>query len=150
MAASWVSPVSDEPFLITVSIWRGSLTHQYISETREFTINIPSEKHVDIVYKAGTTSGREVDKFKLLGLKTVKSSVIETPGLDGMLGFLECTVVNQVEVGESTLFIAEVKAVHVLEELYTRYGWDLNKAKILLHHSGRGFTTPSKLILALK
>jgi len=67
MAASWVSPVSDEPFLITVSIWRGSLTHQYISETREFTINIPSEKHVDIVYKAGTTSGREVDKFKLLG-----------------------------------------------------------------------------------
>ncbi|MEM0004026.1 MAG: flavin reductase family protein [Desulfurococcaceae archaeon] len=148
MSASWVSPVSDEPFLVAVSIWKGSLTHQNIRETGEFTVNIPSDKHLNTVYKAGVVSGREVDKISSLGLRLLKSSVIETPGLEDMLGFIECKVVNEVEVGESTLFIAEVKAVHVVEEAYTRYGWDLNKAKILLHHGGRGFTTPSKLILA--
>jgi len=148
MSASWVTPVSDEPFLIALSIWKGSLTYQYIRETGEFTINIPSDKHVDLVYRAGSVSGREVDKIAQLGLKTVKSSVIETPGLEDMLGFLECKVVKEVEVGESSLLIAEVKAIHVVGEVYTKYGWDLYKAKILLHHSRRGFTTPSKLILA--
>lgn len=150
MAASWVTPVSDEPFLVAVSIWKGSLTHQFIKETGEFTINVPSEKHVNLVYKAGALSGREVDKIQALGLKTIASSVIKTPGLDDMLGFLECRVVNEVDLGESTLFIAQVEAIHVQRELYTRYGWDLSKAKILLHHGGRAFTTPSRLILAQK
>lgn len=150
MSASWVSPVSDEPFLVAVSIWKGSLTFQNIKETGEFTINVPSEKHLHTVYKAGTTSGREVDKVSTLGLRLAKSSLIETPGLEDMLGFLECKVVNEFDAGESALFLAEVKAIHVLEEAYTKYGWDLNKAKILLHNGGRGFTTPSRLILAHK
>ncbi|MEM4005821.1 MAG: flavin reductase family protein [Desulfurococcaceae archaeon] len=148
MSASWVSPVSDEPFIVAVSIWKGSLTYQNIKETGEFTINIPSEKHLDIVYKAGTISGREIDKISTLGLRLAKSSIIEAPGLEDMLGFLECRVINEIEVGESALFLAEVKTVHVVEEMYTRYGWDLSKAKILLHNGGRGFTTPYKLILA--
>lgn len=146
MAASWVSPISDEPFLVLLSIWKGSLTYQYIKETGDFTINIPMVEHVELVYKAGSVSGREVDKFTLLGLRVVKSNVVETPGLDNMLGFLECRVVNETEYDETAVFIARVEAIHVREDTYTRYGWDLNKAKILLHLGGRGFATPSKLI----
>lgn len=150
MAASWVTPLSDEPFLVGLSIWKGSLTYENIKETKELTINIPSDKHVDIVYKAGILSGREVDKIKALGLQLVNSSVIQTPGLGDMLGFLECKVVNEVDLGESALFIVRVEAIHVAEDLYTKYGWDLGKAKTLLHHGGRGFTTPYRLILARK
>lgn len=148
MAASWVTPVSDEPFLLAISIWKGSLTHQYISDVKEFTVNVPSEKHVEIVYKAGTMSGRSVDKMSVLGLRTVKSTKIGTPGLEGMLGFLECKVVSEVDLGESTLFIARVEAIHVIGELFTKYGWDLSKARVLMHNSGRGFTIPGKLVLA--
>lgn len=150
MAASWVSPVSDEPFLVALSVWKGSLTYQYIRETGEFTINIPSEKQVNIVFKAGSISGREVDKLTLLGLKIMPSKNINTPGLEDMLGFLECKVVKEIDLDESTVFIAEVKAIYVREDLYTKYGWDLSKTRILLHHAGRGFTTSSKLILAEK
>lgn len=150
MSASWLSPASDEPFLVVVSIWKGSLTYQNIKDTGEFTINIPSDKHVNVVYKAGIVSGRDVDKIKQLGLKLEKSSYVETPGLADMLGFLECVVVNEVDLGETSLFIAEVKAIHVVEGLYTKYGWDLTRAKVLLHHGGRGFTTPYRLILAEK
>jgi len=151
MAASWVTPVSDEPFLVTVSVWKGSLTYQYIKETGEFTVNIPDERHVNIVFKAGSVSGRDIDKLAVLGLKTTPSSVINTPGLEDMLGFLECRVTREareVDLNESTLFIAEVQAIHVRGDLYTKYGWDLSKTRILLHHSGRGFTTTSRLILA--
>lgn len=150
MAASWVMPVSDEPFLVAVSMWKANLSYQYIGETGEFTINIPGEKHINVVYKAGVVSGREVDKVKSLGLNLVESMQIKTPGLGDMLGFLECKVVREVDLGEMALLIAEVKAIHVVEELYTKYGWNLAKAKVLLHNGGRGFTTPGKLILAEK
>ena len=125
MAASWVSPVSDEPFLVAVPIWSRSLTHEYIVETGEFTINVLGEEHLNIAYKAGSVSGRDVDKLSALGLKPYPSKHIATPGLEGVLGFLECVVENRVSVGESTLFIAGVKAVHVRRDLYSRYGWNL-------------------------
>ncbi|MEM1628726.1 MAG: flavin reductase family protein [Desulfurococcaceae archaeon] len=147
MAASWVSPVSDEPFLVAVSIWKESLTYQYIREIGEFTINIPSEKHVDIVYRAGTMSGKEIDKISALGLQTSPSKIIRTPGLMDMLGFLECVVKDSIDVGESTLFIAEVKAIHIRPDLFSRYGWDLRKAKVLLHNSGKGFSVPERIII---
>lgn len=148
MAAAWVTPLSDEPFTVAASIWKGSLTYQYITETREFTVNIPSEKHVNIVYKAGTISGRTANKLSLLGLRTVESKRIGTPGLEDMLGFLECKVLNTLDLGDVAVFIAEVLEVHVNGEVFTKYGWDLSRAKVLLHHSGKGFTTPSRLILA--
>ncbi|MGC8982502.1 MAG: flavin reductase family protein [Desulfurococcaceae archaeon] len=152
MSASWVSPVSDEPFLVALSIWTGSLTYQYIKETGEFTINIPGEEHVDVVYKAGSLSGREVDKLSLLGLKTVNSARIGTPGLAGMLGFLECKVAKEVAVSDDTsLIIAEVLAIHVKEDAYSKFGWNITKGgRVLMHLGGRGFTVPYRLILAEK
>lgn len=148
MSASWVTPVSDEPFLVAVSLWKGSLTYQLIKETGEFTINIPSEKDLDRVYRAGTVSGREVDKIKEIGFRLYESKIIKTPGLQDVLGFLECRLVNEIDLGESVLLIAKVEAIHVVEEYYTKYGWDLYKAKPLLHHSGRAFTTPTRPLLA--
>jgi len=94
-------------------------------ETGEFTINVLGEEHLDIAYKAGSVSGRDVDKLSALGLKPYPSKHIATPGLEGVLGFLECVVENRVSVRESTLFIAGVKAVHVRRDLYSRYGWNL-------------------------
>lgn len=149
MAASWVSPASDEPFLVVLSLWTKSLTYQYIKETGEFTINIPGEEHVNIVYKAGSVSGREVDKLKILGLETVKSTRIETPGLANMLGFLECKTIKELQFEDTAVIIAEVLAVHVREDVYSKYGWDLSKGgRVLLHLGGRAFSVPSRLLLA--
>lgn len=150
MAASWVSPISDEPFLVAVSIWSKSLTHEYITETGEFTINVLSEEHADLAYRAGSVSGRERDKWRELGLNPYPSKHISTPGINGALGILECIVENKVPVGESVLFIASVKAIHVRRDLYVRYGWNLDKARILMHNSGRVFTINGKLILVEK
>ncbi|MGC8975172.1 MAG: flavin reductase family protein [Thermoprotei archaeon] len=148
MSASWVTPVYDDPFTVAVSIWSKSLTHQYLCETGEATINVVGEEHTQLAYDVGRVSGREVDKWSAYGLRPVKSSVIKTPGIEGSLGFLECVVVGKVPVGESTIFLNEVKAVHVKKDFYGRHGWDLKKAKILMHCGGRAFTTVSHLILA--
>lgn len=144
MSASWIMPISDEPFLIAFSIWRESKTYNNIVETKEFTVNIVDDKFINQVWFAGTKSGREIDKWSILGLKPVSPSRIKTPGIDGAIGFLECLFRNELVFNDTSLVIADVLSVHVNKELYEKYGWNLYKAKILLHNGGKCFTTSSK------
>lgn len=144
MSASWITPVNDEPFLLGFSVWRGSKTYSNILETREFTVNVVDEAFIDKVWIAGTKSGHEIDKWSLLSLKPVESMKIKTPGIDGSLGFLECVFRNELLLNETSFLIASVEAIRVRKDLYEKYGWNLYKAKVLMHNGGRGFTTPSK------
>jgi len=150
MAVSWVSPISEEPPLVALAIGKESYTHGLIRETKEFTINFVGEEHIDLVYKAGTLSGHKVDKWKLLGLEPIESKVVSVPGIRGCYGFLECQLEKIVDAGECSLFIARIVAGYVKSDLYTKYGWDLKKARILLHLRGRAFILPGKLVLAKK
>lgn len=150
MAASWVMPVSEEPPYIILSIERGNKTHENILDTKEFTINIVGEEHVNIVYKAGTVSGRKINKWEMLGLKPAPSKYISVPGIQGSYGYIECVVSNIFRAGECDLFMCEPKAIHVRSDLYEKYGWNLRKARILLHMRGRVFVVPGKLIFAEK
>jgi flavin reductase (DIM6/NTAB) family NADH-FMN oxidoreductase RutF len=148
MAASWVMPVSEEPPYIVLSIDRETRTYRNIVETREFTINIVGVEHVDIVYKAGSISGWKIDKWRLLGLKPASSKHISVPGIQGSYGYIECVVEKMFRAGECDLVLCSPKAIHVRNDLYTRYGWDLGKARIIMHQRGRVFVLPGKLVFA--
>lgn len=150
MAASWVTPVSEEPPLVLVAVSREAYTNELIREAKEFTINVMGVEHVDTVFKAGTVSGKNLDKWGILGLKPLEPIRISTPGIDGAYGVAECILENTVEAGESTLFIGRIQAVRVREDIYTKYGWDLRKANILLHQSGRAFVLPGRMVFARK
>ena len=69
MAASWVMPVSEDPPLVALAISKESYTHELIEEFKELTINVVGEEYLDIVYRAGTITGRNTDKWNMLGLK---------------------------------------------------------------------------------
>ncbi len=148
MTASWFTPVSVEPPLLVVAISRESYTIELIRKNKEFTLNVVGSKHLDIVFKAGSVSGRRVDKWTLLGLREYKSKYISAPGIDGSYAIYECCVKEIVETGECDLVLAEVLGINVLRELHIRYGWDLKKADILLHISGRVFTVPGRILYA--
>lgn len=150
MAASWVMPVSEEPLRLAIAIDRESRTYELIEKYGEFTVNVVDAKLVDKVYKAGTISGKSVeDKLTIIGLKTTPSLKIRTPGLEEALGIIESKVWKSLDVGEVRLYIADILAIRVRPEYYNeRYGWDIRRAQILLHLTGRAFTIPCKLILA--
>ncbi|MEM2235227.1 MAG: flavin reductase family protein [Desulfurococcaceae archaeon] len=148
MAASWVTPISGEPPLVALAIGKDSLTNELLMAGREFTINIVGEEHVNEVYRAGSMSGRSIDKWRMLGFEEVKSTKISVPGIKNSYGFLECIVKSAHDAGESTLFIAEVLGVHIRKDLYGRYGWNYEKAKVLLHDRGRAFILPGRKVFA--
>lgn len=141
MACSWITPVSEEPPLIALSLWRRGYTHQLIEAAKEFTVNIPSADLVKAVWIAGTRSGRRTDKFAITGLKTQPAKKVSAPIIEQCIGHLECKLVNCVKAGECNIYIAEVVAAYADEELLTNNVWN-EKANVLLHAGGKYFTTP--------
>jgi len=148
MSCSWITPVSDEPPFIAVSLWKEGYTHKLIDETEEFTVNIPSSKMLEQVWLAGTKSGSKTDKIKLLKLNLVASKTVDAPGIEECLGTLECKVETRVEVGEQIIYIAEVKRA-VVDGTYFKKGIWTEEAKLLLHCARKIFSTP-KLIKSKK
>ncbi len=149
MAASWLTPISEEPPKLGVAISKDSYTSNLIDRFGEFTVNVVDESLLDKVWLAGTRSGRIEDKIKSLALKLHPSSKIKVPGIEEALAIIECRVDKALEIGEVKFYIADMLAIHVKEHYYSdRYGWDLRRARILLHSAGRAFTTPGKLLLA--
>jgi flavin reductase (DIM6/NTAB) family NADH-FMN oxidoreductase RutF len=141
MACSWITPISEEPPLIALSLWRRGYTHQLIEVVKEFTVNIPSADLVKAVWIAGTRSGRRTDKFAVTGLKTQPAKKVGVPIIEQCIGHLECKLVDYVKAGECNVYIAEVVAAYADEELLTNNVWN-ERANVLLHAGGKYFTIP--------
>ena len=136
MAAAWVTAQSLSPTLITVAIHPDRLTHQFISATEEFIVNVPVLDWLSTVHEAGMISGRDGDKFTALGLEPADSTVVEPPRVAGCPGYIECRVQDRVTAGDHDLFIAEVVAVTADDESFDGF-WNVeSEAGRLLHHLG--------------
>ena len=145
LAVAWAMPVSADPPMVAVSISPKRYSYGLIGESGEFVVNVVSSEMLEAVWKCGSFSGREVDKFALAGLEKEPSKAVKPPRVKGALASLECRVANRVEAGDHVLFIGEVVAYSVDEKAFDmeRGVWRLEKAAILMHLGGRFFVKPS-------
>ena len=69
-------------------------TSPMLEKNAEFTVNIPLEEaDKEIIRFCGTKSGRDVDKFRALGLDAEDPEAISVPGIRQLPLTLECKVV---------------------------------------------------------
>jgi len=149
MAASWVTPVAEEPPRAAVAIDVESYTHELISKYGEFTINVLPMERVDVLYGIGSVSGRDVDKVAKYGVEAAKGRAVEAPIIADAVGVLECKVTARVESEDTTLFVGDVVAAYANEEYFSeRRGWATRKIDIPLHNWGRGFYRLGRLVMA--
>lgn len=138
MAASWVTPIAEDPPLVGVAIGVDSYTHELIEAYGEFTVNVVPMSMVDALYYAGSRSGREEDKTKVI--KAVKGEKVLAPVAEDAMGVLECRVYTKVEAEDVTFFVGEVLAARADESVFDeRRGWNTQRVDIPLHNWGRGF-----------
>ena len=143
MAASWVTPVSEEPPRVAVAIDKESFTWELIKERGEFTVNVLSAERINEIYYVGSRSGRDVDKLSASGLKVARGEEVSSPVVLDSIAVLECRAFTSVDCGDTTLVIGDVVRCLVNEELFEeRRGWDLRRVRIPLHVWGRAFTVP--------
>ncbi|MCC6004074.1 MAG: flavin reductase family protein [Thermofilum sp.] len=144
MAASWVSPISEEPPLVGVAIGVDSYTRELIDMYGEFTVNVLPIEFLDKLYYAGTVSGRSEDKTTVI--KPVKGEKVDAPVAEGAIGVIECRVYTTLKTNDVVLYAGEVLSARADERFFSkRGGWDLRKTNLPLHNWGAGFYEVGRL-----
>ena len=127
MAAEWTMQISYEPMLIAVFVHSSAATFKNIKQTKEFGVNVATDKQTSLVNIAGGYSRREIDKLRVKdSFKFLKSKYIKAPMIAGCIVNVECKLVIMKKLGDHTMIVG--KAIDI------RY--DKTK-KPLVYHVGR-------------
>ncbi len=102
-----VFQVTAENPTIAISVAKNNLTHEYITESKVFTISIlKKETPLPFIGKFGFKSGRIIDKFEDTKFDLGTNGV---PYLrENALTYIEAEVINSVDVGTHTVFIGKI------------------------------------------
>ena len=140
MTAAWAGTVCSDPVMVSVSIRKERLSHEYITKTGEFVINLTTENMAFVTDYMGVKSGRQIDKFAQEGklkLTKIPSVNVKAPCIAESPVSLECKVTQVLELGSHDMFVAEVLSTDVDEKYLDKNGrFDLAKANLLAYNHG--------------
>ena len=117
VAITAASIVPDQPRVL-VQIYKENYSHRLICESRAFALNFLRPDQLQLIRDFGFVSGAERDK--LAGVDW-SEQITGSPILADRAGWLDCRVVNAMDGGDMTVFLAEVVAgaAHPDAELLT-------------------------------
>lgn len=109
--------VTTTPNRITITVNKQNLTHDVLMYTKVFNLSVLSEQaDFSVFQRFGFQSGRDVDK--LAGYAHVKAAANGMPYVtEGTNAYLSGKVIETVDLGTHTLFIADVTDGDVLSEV---------------------------------
>ncbi|MEZ0345762.1 MAG: flavin reductase family protein [Infirmifilum sp.] len=139
MPASWVTPTSVTPPLVTLALSPRRYTYEVLQQSREFTVNPVSREMLELVEYTGSVSGREEDKVQRAGIKLIQAETVSAPCIDGALACIECRVWSQYPAGDHVLVVGQVLKALVLQEVWGNNTYILEKAKPLFHVGGDSY-----------
>jgi len=130
MACEWTMNVSYQPLRILSMIERGVYTHELITASGQFGVNLCAAGQAGLSHLAGSISGRDGAKLAAPEFdgRTYPARRISVPMLRGCVLNAECVVEQTVEIGTHTGFVGRAVATHVYPGL-----------RPLIYHQGRYF-----------
>lgn len=104
LAIAGASIVPSRPRVV-VQLYKTNLTHEMVLQSGVFAVNFLRADQLHLVRDLGFVSGRDRDK-----LASVPHRAGETgsPLFDECFGYLDCRVVNAMDGGDMTCFLADV------------------------------------------
>lgn len=136
----WIGTVCTKPPMLSISVRPERLSHKYISETMEFTVNMPTSKLTKAVDYVGVRSGKTVDKIKEMNFTMKEGTNVSSPYIDECPVSIECKVKTVLQLGTHDCFIAEVVGSHVNKNLFDEKGKiHLEKADLISYCHGEYF-----------
>jgi len=133
---AWIGTVSSEPPMLSISVRPQRHSFNMIMETKEFVVNLTNEKVLYETDFCGVRSGRHVNKFEELQLTKLKGNIVNSPLIKECPVNMECVVKKVEDLGSHHIFIAEIVAVHVDEDLIEADSLDLLKANLISYVKG--------------
>ncbi len=122
ITVAWTGTICSEPPMLSVSMRKATFSYDILMGTREFVVNLPDVSLLRAVDYCGVVSGRTEDKFAKTGLTPIPATHVRAPIIAECPVSIECVVTEVRDLGLHTMFIAEVRAVHVTKALIDREG----------------------------
>lgn len=110
-----VIQTSSEPPTISVCVNKGNLTHEYISDSRVFTVSIlAKDTPLSFIGRFGFKSGRDINKLEGVNYRLGQTGAPIVQ--DHALAYLEARVIREMDVGTHTDFLGELVGADILAE----------------------------------
>ena len=107
MTVNSFTSLSLDPPLISVSLRKLTHTHDLVEKSGEFSLTVLSENQGDLSDRFAGKFPEITDRFEGVAIDRL---MIDAPILKGGMAYFNCRVINPINIGDNTLFIAEVVA----------------------------------------
>jgi ferric-chelate reductase [NAD(P)H] len=113
--ANTVFQAASNPALIAISLNKENLTHEFVTDSKVFTVSILSkETPMKFIGQFGFKSGRDHDKFR--GCRYQAGLTGAPVALENSIAYFEAEVVSSADVSTHTLFIGKIIEAKVLND----------------------------------
>lgn len=134
---AWAGTVCTNPPMVSISVRPQRHSYPILLETGEFVINLTTRRLAYATDYCGVKSGRDVDKFKELGLTAVAAEEVGAPMIGESPVNLECKVRQVQQLGSHAMFLAEVAAVHAdVQYMDADHKFHLEQAEPIVYSHG--------------
>jgi flavin reductase (DIM6/NTAB) family NADH-FMN oxidoreductase RutF/rubredoxin len=113
--ANTVFQITSDPPSIAVSICKKNFTHEFLHESKVFSVSILSrEAPMKFIGRFGFKCGRDFNKFEDIKYKV---GITGTPiVLENTIGYLDCRVTDSLDVGTHTIFIGNIVDAEIIKD----------------------------------
>lgn len=138
LTIAWTGTICSDPPMVYVSVRPERFSYDIIKNTGSFVINMPSAGLAAATDSAGVYSGRDMNKWEKLHLTPEKADTVSAPLIKECPVNLECRVTQVLPLGSHDMFIAEITAVRVRENLLDKNGkLHLESADLIAYSHGQ-------------
>lgn len=146
ITVAWTGTVCTNPPKLYISVRPERHSYDMIRNSGEFVVNLTTRSMTRATDYCGVKSGRDVDKWKECRLTPIAADTVSCPMVEQAPVNIECKVDKVLELGSHHMFIADVTAVHVDEDLLDEKGtFHLEKAGLMAYSHGRYFDLGKEL-----
>lgn len=134
---AWAGVINSDPPMVSVSIRPERHSYSQIVQSGVFCLNLIGRDLCRATDYCGVKSGRDVDKFKEMGLHAREVEGFPAPALDEAPAFLCCCVRQRIPLGSHDVFLCDVEQVYVSDYLFDEDGsLHLDRADLIAYAHG--------------
>lgn len=143
---AWAGTVCTNPPMVSISVRPDRHSFSILKETGEFVVNLTTRELAYATDFCGVKSGRDVDKFKALGLSPLAAEKVHAPLIGESPVNIECKVRQVLALGSHHMFLADVVLVHADDRyMDEKRKFHLEKAEPIVYSHGAYFVCGEEL-----
>ncbi len=146
LTVAWTGTLCTNPPMTYISVRPERHSYEIIRASREFVINLTTEKLVRATDYCGVRSGRDVNKWSDCRLTPERADTVRCPMIQESPVNIECHVTQILEPGSHHIFLADVTAVHVDDRFLDERGTlHLEQAGLIAYSHGNYYSLGKQL-----